>query len=55
MEWGSFLYIVMPFGLKNKTVVFSRIVIATFREFIHNFWEVYLDDWIVFNLLEEYI
>jgi hypothetical protein len=43
-EWGSFTYNVMPFGLKNSPAVFSRIVIATFCDFIHRFLEVYMDD-----------
>jgi hypothetical protein len=34
----------MPFGLKNAPVVFSQIVVASFKEFIHKFLEVYLDD-----------
>ena len=49
-KWGSFSYKIMPFILKNAHVVFSRIVIATFREFLHNFLEVYLDDWTIYNL-----
>jgi hypothetical protein len=44
-EWGSFAYIVMSFGLKNAPAVFSRIVVVAFKEFIHKFLEVYLDDW----------
>ena len=43
-EWGSFAYHMMPFGLKNTPAVFSRIVIATFQEYIHKFLEVYMDD-----------
>jgi len=39
-EWGSFSYNVMPFGLKNSTTIFSRIVIATFHDFIHQFLKV---------------
>ena len=44
MEWGSYQYTVMPFGLKNAPAIFSRVVIATFKEFIHQFLKVYLDD-----------
>lgn len=29
-EWGSYAYNVMPFGLKNVPIVFSRIVIVAF-------------------------
>jgi hypothetical protein len=38
----------MPFGLKNAHAVFSRVIVASFKEFIHKFQEVYLDDWIFF-------
>lgn len=44
MEWGCFQYTVMPFGLKNAHAIFSRVVIATFKEFIHKFLEVYFYD-----------
>lgn len=42
-EWGSYAYNVMPFILKNAPIVFSRIVIAAFRDYIHKFLEVYMD------------
>ena len=45
----------MPFGLKNAPAVFSRVVVATFKEFIHQFLEFYLDDWTMFNLLQDHI
>jgi hypothetical protein len=35
MEWGSYQYTVMPFGLKNAPTIFSRVVIDSFKEFIH--------------------
>jgi hypothetical protein len=54
-EWGSYQYTVIPFGLKNAAVIFSRVVVATFKEFMHKFLEVYLDDWIVFILLKDHI
>ena len=43
-EWGSFQYTVMPFGLKNAPAIFSRVVVAVFKEFILKFLEVYFDD-----------
>jgi hypothetical protein len=43
-EWGSYQYTVKLFGLKNAPTIFSRVVIAAFKEFIHQFLEVYLDD-----------
>jgi hypothetical protein len=45
----------MPFGLNNSPVVFSMIVIETFREFIHKFIEVYMDDWTVYSMLKEHV
>ena len=44
MEWGCFQYIMMPFGLKNAPMIFPRIVISAFRDFIHKLLEVYFDD-----------
>jgi hypothetical protein len=46
---------VIPFGLKNAPTFFSRIVIEPFREFIHKFIEVYMDDWMVYSLLKEHV
>ena len=31
MEWGSFQYMVMTFGLKNYHVIFSHVVVASFK------------------------
>ena len=45
----------MPFGLKNAPTIFSRVVITAFKEFIHQFLEVYLDDWTVYNMLEDHV
>jgi hypothetical protein len=54
-KWGSYQYIVMPFGLTNAPTIFSRVVIVTFKEFIHKCLEVYLDDWIVYSLLKDHV
>jgi hypothetical protein len=45
----------MPFGLKNATAIFSRVVVVAFKDFIHTFLEVYLDDWTLFSLLKDHV
>jgi hypothetical protein len=45
----------MPFGLKNAPTIFSRVVITAFKEFIHQFLEVYLDDWTVYSLIKNHV
>jgi hypothetical protein len=45
----------MPFGLKNAPAIFSKVVVASFKEFIHKFLEVYLDDWKVFSLFKDHV
>ena len=36
-------------------MIFSRIVIAAFKEFIHKFLEVYFDDWTMFGLVKRHV
>lgn len=44
----------MPFGLKNAPAIFSRMVFATFKEYIHKSLEVYFDHWTIFGLLSKH-
>ena len=44
----------MPFGINNVPTIFSCVVVATFKEFIHKFLEVYLDDWTIFGLVKKH-
>ena len=41
----------MPFGLKNAPTIFSRVVVAAFKDFIQQFLQVCMDDWIVYGLV----
>ena len=43
------------FGLKNTPAIFSRLVVAFFKDYIHKFVEVYFDDWTVFGLLKKHV
>jgi hypothetical protein len=55
IEWGSYQYTIIPFGLKNSLAIFSRVVVEAFKEFLHKFLEAYFDDWTVFSLLKNHI
>lgn len=54
-EWECFQYMVMPFGLKNASAIFSRVVITAFKDFIHKFLEVYFDNWTMFGLVKHHV
>jgi hypothetical protein len=41
---GNFQYKLMSIGLNNAFAVLPIVVVAVFKEFIHKFLEVYLDD-----------
>jgi len=36
---------------QNSPAIFLRMVVVTFKEYIHKFLEVYFDDWTVFGLV----
>ena len=46
---------VIPFGLKNAPSIFSRIVVISFKYFIHKFLEFYFDDWTIFGIIKDHI
>ena len=54
-EWGCFQYRVMLFGLKNSPMIFSRIIVATFKGFIYKFLVVYMNDSTVYGLVKYHI
>ena len=54
-EWGCFQYTVMLFGLKNPPVIFSRVVVAAFKDCIQKFIKVYMDDCKVYGLIRDHL
>ena len=44
MEWGCYQYMVIPFGIKNASAIFSIIVVASFKDYIPKSIEVSFDD-----------
>ena len=45
--WGTYCYVVMPFGLKNAGVTYQRAMMAIFHYMIHIDMKVYVDDILV--------
>ena len=45
--WGTYCYVVMPFGLKNTRATYQRAMVAIFHDLIHVDMEVYVDDILV--------
>uniref|UniRef100_A0A2N9IKT4 Integrase catalytic domain-containing protein n=1 Tax=Fagus sylvatica TaxID=28930 RepID=A0A2N9IKT4_FAGSY len=45
-HWGTFVYDVMPFGLKNAGATYQRAMVTLFHDMIHHEIEVYVDDMI---------
>jgi hypothetical protein len=37
MEWGAFIFMVMPFGLCNAPTMFQQAIMESFKEFIRDF------------------
>ena len=47
--WGTFMYVKMPFGLKNAGATFQRAMDIAFAKEIHDFLVIHLDDLTIFS------
>ncbi|XP_019252874.1 PREDICTED: uncharacterized protein LOC109231687 [Nicotiana attenuata] len=55
-RYGSYDFLVTPFGLTNAPATFCTLINQVFREYIDEFEVVYLDDIIVYSqTLEEHL
>jgi hypothetical protein len=54
-NWGAFVWVVMPFGVKNGPPTYQRVVTKAFREYINLFMKKQLDDFIVFSDLSTHL
>ena len=45
--WGTFYWNVMPFGLKNASATYQRVVTIIFHDMMHKTMEDYVDDTLV--------
>jgi hypothetical protein len=55
MDWGVFVWVVMPFGLKNVSPIYQRMASKAFKDYLDDFMKLFLDDFIVFNDLHTHL
>ena len=48
-EWGAYVWVVMPFGLKNAPPTYHRIVNQIFKDYLNDFMKLFLDEFSVYN------
>ena len=53
IQWGTFCYKGMSFGLKNVGVTYQCVMVALFHNMIHHEIEVYVDDMIARSQTKE--
>jgi hypothetical protein len=53
LKVGLFGWNVTPFGMKNVTIIFSRIMIKVFGKYMDKFLKVFIDDLNIHNMIWE--
>jgi len=54
-DWVGFVWVVMPFGIKNGPPSYWKVVIKAFHECTNVFMNIFLDDFIVFNNMSTHL
>jgi hypothetical protein len=54
-NWGGFVWVVMPFGLKNAPPTYQWVVHTTFKDYLGVFMKLFLDGFSVFNYLNTHL
>ncbi len=47
--WGAFVWVVMPFELKNAPLTYQQAMNTTFKDYFGMFMKLFLDDFNMFN------
>ncbi len=55
IDWGGFVWLVMPFGFKNVPPTYQWVVNTTFKDYLGVFMKLFLDDFSVFNDLNTHL
>jgi hypothetical protein len=54
-NWGDFVWMVMPFSVKNGPPTFLRIVSRVFRKYLNKFMTIFLVDFTIYNDMESHL
>jgi hypothetical protein len=54
IDWGTYAYNVMPFGLCNAPATFQRVMTTAFQKYLRKFIEIFLDDFCVFSTHQQH-
>ncbi len=52
---GAFVWMVMPFGVKNGPSTFQKIVNRTFKEYLDQFMKIFLNDFTFYSDMENHL
>jgi hypothetical protein len=52
-RYGHYEFTVVPFGLTNAPAIFMCLMNGVFREYLDKFVKVFLDDSLMYSMLEE--
>jgi hypothetical protein len=54
-NWGVFVWVVMPFELKNAPPTYQQMMNTTFKDYFRMFMKLLLDDFSMFNDLDTHL
>jgi hypothetical protein len=55
-DWGAFVWMVVPFGVKNGPPTLQRIINKAFRKYsLDQFMKIFLDDFTINNDMESHL
>jgi hypothetical protein len=55
IDWGAFVWVIMPFGVKNGPPTYQRAITKSLCEYIDVFMKIFLDDFIISNDLSTHL
>jgi hypothetical protein len=47
MDWATFVWVLMPFGLKNALATNQKAMNKAFKDYVADFMKLFLDDFMI--------